>query len=230
MPRSRTSRTVLAASAALLVAGLVAATSPAGAETAPSAKPVTLATKLVSPLSLAVAPNGTIYVTENFAGALVRKPPHGEAAVIHPGRKGSDVGGASVAGKSVIVTVTPPQGPAVVKRVTKSGKISTIANTGKYEATNNPDGATTYGFSGISEECAAGFPDDVPATYLGLVDSHPYATDTVGGTTYVADAGANAIFALEHGSRARSRSCRRRRWRSPPRRRRPTGSPTAWSA
>jgi hypothetical protein len=197
---SRTRPTALAAAVAVI--GLVAAgTSPApAAPAARRAKPVTLATKLLSPLSIAIAPNGTIYLTENFASRLIKKPPRKGALSIHPGSKGSDVGGVSVSGSSVIVTVTPGSGMAQVKKVTQAGRITTLANTGKYEKAQNPDASTTYGFRDIGMECAAQFPDGTQTNYTGIVDSHPYATDTVKGTTYIADAAGNAILALKKGT------------------------------
>jgi hypothetical protein len=84
----------------------------------------------------------------------------------------------------------------VVKRISKAGKVSTLANVGAYEGTENPDGDVTYGFRDLSEECAAEFPDDFAPSYTGIEESHPYGTAVVGGTTYLADAAANAVLKI----------------------------------
>ncbi len=56
------------------------------------------------------------------------------------------------------------------------------------------------------KSCLAQLPKQIPASYSGVKETHPYAAATANGITYVADAGANAILA----SRAPASSHRRR--------------------
>ena len=63
----------------------------------------------------------------------------------------------------------------------------------------NPDKNVRYGFRGISDSCAAQLPAELgPATYTGIVDSHPYAVAVErDGTSFVADAAGNDIVAVD---------------------------------
>lgn len=60
--------------------------------------------------------------------------------------------------------------------------------------------AARYGFEDLPDSCAAQLPPDVPASYTGTVDSHPYGIALSGDTVYVADAGANSIVAVDSDS------------------------------
>src|SRR4029453_16881228 len=70
-----------------------------------------------------------------------------------------------------------------------------IADLAAVETSSNPDGAVRYGFGpDVPAECLAQLPPEIPGTYTGEVDSHPYAVAVSGQTVYVADAGANSIL------------------------------------
>jgi hypothetical protein len=160
-----------------------------------------LATGLLSPLRAAVSAHGTAYVSENFAGKIDRVTPWGTTRTIYTDPNGYEVGGVSVAGRSVVFTVTQSQGEGVnldswLKVRYPSGHVRTIADLHNYEAHANPDQGTTYGFRHIDPTCAAKWPaENGPATYTGAVDSHPYATYVRrDGWIYVADAGGNDIL------------------------------------
>jgi len=166
-----------------------------------------LTSGLVSPLRVAVAPDGTAYVSENFTGTIDRISPGGTRTHVYTDPHGYEVGGLSLAGSSVLFTVTQSAGQGEnldswLKVLSPSGHVRTIADLHSYEAASNPDQHTTYGFAGADTSdpavaaCLATWPaDNGPAVYQGAVDSHPYATSAAGkGGTYVADAGANAVF------------------------------------
>lgn len=169
-----------------------------------------LADGLVSPLRAAVAPNGTVYVTQNFTGQLTRVRPGAEPAVAYADPDGNEVGGVSVKGRVVTFTVTKSndEGPvdSWLKKLYPDGSVRTVADIRAYENAHNPDASTTYGFRSIDPACAAKWPaENGPATYNGLPDSHPYATYALqGGWTYVADAGANAVFLVSPHGRIRT--------------------------
>lgn len=155
-----------------------------------------LARHLVGPLSTAVAQDGSTYVTGNFSGTLLRVPAGGgePEVVFQTKEKGAEVGGVSVRGGTVVFTHYGAT--KKIYRITGNGAPEAIANLGRYEKQKNPDAKRTYGFLGLSRSCKAKLPEQVPSAYPGIVDSHPYATEQVGDTVYVADAGGNDILAV----------------------------------
>jgi hypothetical protein len=201
---------IVAATATLAIAATTAVLVPASEAAAP--KPRTLAKGLVSPLTAAVDDDGTAYVTQNFAGTLVRVRHGKKPKTVYASKNGHEVGGVSVFHGKIVFTETASDAQgnpskSWVKWITRSGKVRTLANIRAYENKRNPDKRITYGVRGISKECAADWPTDQfgPATYRGLPDSHPYATlQTDEGITYVADAGMNAVLSI--GPRGRIRT------------------------
>lgn len=177
-----------------------------------------LASGLLSPLRAAVAQDGTAYVSENFAGKIDRIGRGGTKRTVYTDPNGYEVGGLSTAGRRVVFTVTQSAGEGEnldswLKVLTPSGAVRTIADIHAFEAANNPDQTTTYGFADadMSDPTTAGClakwdtADNGPATYTGQVDSHPYATYAMdNGWTYVADAGANAVFLVSPRGRIRT--------------------------
>ncbi len=169
------------------VAALTAATI-----TPASAAPI--ATDLVSPLSAAVAEDGTAYVAQNFAGLLMEVPPGGDPEVAYSAPKqGTEVGAVSVSGAVVSFATTRGRRTHLL-RMTPGGDAERVANIGAYERSANPDADTTYGFKGLGARCKKKLPPFL-LPYQGIVESHPYATLPGAGTTYIADAAANAILA-----------------------------------
>lgn len=76
-----------------------------------------------------------------------------------------------------------------------------IADLAAVEISTNPDGGTHYGFGpDVSADCLAQLPPEVPASYNGEVDSHPYAVAVSGHTVYIADAGANSILKVNEST------------------------------
>lgn len=186
---------------AAVTGALALAVGPAviGAPAAEAARPDsdTLVKRLSTPLSVAVA-RGAVLVTENFSATLVAKTGTHRSERTRIGRPGDEIGGLSATKHAIYLTWTPAHGRAKVIRTSLgSSKTTLVGNVGKYEADHNPDAGTTYGFRDIDESCASQFPDGTPPAYQGGIDSHPYATAAKGRTTYVADAGANAILAAK---------------------------------
>ena len=163
----------------------------------PSARPE--AHGLTTPLSLAVSGRGVVHVSQNFAGLLTRQSPGGKQRVIASAARGGEVGAVSV--RRGVVTYAVSRGEnevGKVRQVRRDGTDRGLADLGRHERRHNPDGATTYGFEGLGEKCESRLPDELlPATYDGRVETHPFATTSVGETVYVADAGANAVLAID---------------------------------
>ncbi|VXC65464.1 NHL repeat family protein [Arthrobacter sp. 9AX] len=193
--------------ACIAVAAIAIPAGPAAAG-ARTTEPRTLAEGLSAPLSLAVDSEDSVLVTQNFAGLLSRVNDDGTTTTLYQGKEGWDVGGVeSRRGTTYFVESVGAGGgdPAALEGYLKSidehGDVRTIAELADYERQNNPDGDQQYGFgSDVSDECLAGWPAFPPARYEGAVDSHPYGVAVRGGTAYIADAGANAILAVDIGS------------------------------
>ncbi|WP_454042561.1 ScyD/ScyE family protein [Cellulosimicrobium sp. Marseille-Q8652] len=202
--------TVLAAAATTLLLAATPAVAHGGGTPEPRPPTVKDVTGgLVGPLSLAVGPKGLTYVSQDFAGALTSVARDGTATTIHTAEPGYEVGGVSYGDRRVVFTETfygenPTSLAATVKtlRTDRSGRPvgspTVLADIHAFETANNPDGGTSYGLLETDPACVAQVPPEpVPAVYTGVVDAHPYATTSFLGTTYVADAGANAIFAVD---------------------------------
>lgn len=163
----------------------------------PSARPV--AHGLTSPLSLAVTERGTVYFSQNFAGLLMKQSPGKKPRVIARTGRGGEIGAVSVRKRVVTYAVSRGQNEVgKVRQIGQDGKDRALADLGKHERATNADGGVTYGFSRLSKKCEAKLPRWIrPATYDGRVETHPYATTSTRDTVYVADAGANAIVAID---------------------------------
>jgi hypothetical protein len=190
-------RITLISAAAGALALLASGISPATAATDPDE----LATGLVSPLSLAVGSDGTVYVAQNRAGVLTKVAPGEEATPVYADEGGREIGGVSVSGDVVTFTATGQEGAPEAKVYTldSEGNQTEIADLWAYEKKHNPDGTTKYGIQGLSKKCVKKIPKDSRAgvvAYKGIKESHPYSSVTAGDTTYVADAAANAIWAI----------------------------------
>lgn len=180
-------------------------TSPKGHHHSPRLPLGVLASGLLTPLSSAVARDGTAYVTSSFAGQILRVRPGGDPQVIYTEPDGNEIEGLSVTGRTLTFLVSQSDSAtgehtgAWVKRLLPDGTVRTVADLYTYETTTNPDAGTTYGFRDNNPDCDALWPTDAigaPPSYPGGVDTHPYASTTRHGWTYVADAGANDILAV----------------------------------
>jgi hypothetical protein len=184
----------LVATAAALTLTLAAGTGSHAAKADPEV--TTLAKNLVSPLSVAVDGDGTRYFSQNFAGLLMRQAPGGQPEVIFKAPKRAEVGAVSVSAGVVTFAVSEGNNEkGTIYRASEAGVVK-IGKIHPVEKKENPDGATRYGFRNLAASCAKkvkGF----PVSSRGIKETHPYATTTIGDTTYVADAGANAIFKVD---------------------------------
>ena len=163
---------------------------------AQAVEPETVTDGLVTPLSLAVAGDGTVYVAQNFAGMLTRVAPGGEKTMVYADEAGSEVGAVSVVGEDVTFATTggTPKAPtADLWRISAGGDPVRLANLYRYEKRNNPDAARRYGIVKAGRSCLAKLPEFV-RPHRGIVESHPYATALGDGVTYVADAAGNSIL------------------------------------
>lgn len=189
--------TLAAASAAALAVALPTAgpaTAAPAADRAPGAQVV--AKGLLSPLSLAVKANGAAYVSQNFAGQLMKVKKGKKPVVVAKAAKGREIGAVDVTGGVVTFAVSWGENEGGIVRQLRRGKTRTIGDVGAAERTFDPDGDNAYGFQDLPEDCT---PPEFTEPRGGVVETHPYATATSGNTVYVADAGANAVFRIRGG-------------------------------
>lgn len=188
IPARRLVAAGVAAAAALAVTVAPEATATSAAPGAPNV----VAKKLLSPLSVDVTAKDAVVYSANFAGTLYLKKPGKKAEVIFQSAKQREVGAIAVDRTGAWFV----HGATLMRRTWK-GERSAVANLGKFEKAENPDGDVTYGAPTVSEECASQFPTGegtLPPQYEGIVESHPYGTAAVGRQAYVADAAGNTIL------------------------------------
>ena len=194
-------RTTAAAGAVALLTGSLLAGPTAGAAQAP--EPTTVAKKLVSPLSMVVGGDGTTYVAQNFAGLLTAVEPGGKPEVVYAAPKGTEVGALSEKGGTIRFATT--KGKATALWTMRPGRRpAKVADLWKHEKQKNPDAGQAYGFSDLDAACTAQMPEEVPASYTGILESHPYGSTVRKGTTYVADAAGNSIVAVKPNGKVRT--------------------------
>ena len=192
-------RPLLAALAALTLTGttLAGTSMSTAAPSATSAKTVsTVAKGLVGPLSVAQAPDGTRYWADTFAGVLYKQALDGTVSVVYKSKRKAPEGVSADGGLLRFTTGSNDNKAGAVWTLDAAGAPQLIADTFKHEKRDNPDGRVTYGFLNTPKSCLDKLPEEVPASYEGVKETHPYATAVANGVTYVADAGANAVFAV----------------------------------
>lgn len=185
---------------ALLVAALAILSVLSLAAPARAATVVPIADGFIGPLGLAVSSDGTIYVGEAFGGQLTAIDRRGNRSVVATNPDGGEIGGVDAPSRGRVaytaVDYLDPEapGPQNGRLVALAGqRPRATADIIGFEVAENPDGDLEYGFEEISDECAAQLPPFLPASYTGIVDSHPYAVASVPGGHLVADAGGNNI-------------------------------------
>jgi sugar lactone lactonase YvrE len=192
--------------AAAISAAVFLATGSAGVAAPPRTEPVTLADGLVGPLHVSAGRDGTAIVSEEFASRLTRIASDGTKTVLYSDPEW-DVAG-SVQRRSTIYFVESqgagPMDPRPlaghVRTIAADGTQRTFGDLAALENEKNADGDVRYGFEDLPDACAAQIPPEVPVSYTGTVDSHPYGIALSGDTVYVADAGANSIVAVDADS------------------------------
>lgn len=204
-------RSLLAAVTTVVVtlgAGITPAQAHGGDEPSPpTVKEVTtVAEGLVSPLRLAAGRGKSVDIAQSFAGIITRIARDGTTETLDSA-EGYFSGSVSRSHGTTYYTMTkgagegePTANESLLKSIDWHGNISTIADIAAYERTANPDGDTRYGFRDLDQACldlqtAVLGPQ---ASYTGQPDSNPYATVPFDDHVLVADAGANAIFRVDH--------------------------------
>lgn len=160
---------------------------------------VTLAEHLVTPLTFDVTPNGTLYVGQSFAG-LLTKVSGGASETL---ATGSGIDAVSILGD--VVTWGEREGDmeqVLASRLMRRAADGTVTSIDvlAWEQANNPDASAEYGFRDLTPECLAQIPPFLlpfVGPHGGAIDTHVYGSLMLKDVTYVADAGANAVLAVD---------------------------------
>ena len=183
-----------------ILAALAAAGLAAGLAATPAQAAGPLIQGLAGPLAISVD-DGKIYVAQSFGGMLTRYGVDGSGGkVLVKKNPKVEVGAVQAAGPGLLFAVTGKNADgkfAKLKHRASDGTVTTRADLRGFEKRFNPDGHVTYGFRDISASCAKKVPEEIGASYKGIVDSHPYATAMMAdGTAVVADAAGNDIITV----------------------------------
>jgi hypothetical protein len=190
---------------AVLAATATIFSSAPATQAAPAPQPAAqkvLAKGLVAPLHVSVGYDRSVLVSEEFAGRLVRIAKNGARSVVYE-NAAWDVAGSDRQRGTIFFAASQGAGPMDPRPL--AGHIHSIDSNGKHrmfgdlaalEKKENADGGIQYGFRNLPAACAAQLPKDVPVSYKGDVDSHPYGIEVAGTKVYVADAGANSIVSV----------------------------------
>ncbi len=193
-----------ATAAVLLTSGTAAGAAPGGngRGNAGEAAPVVLTGRLVGPLHVSAGRHGSVTVSESFAGRLTRVDSAGNQKVLYETPDWNVAGNAQRNGKTYVLESQgagpdPAELAGHVRIIDEDGHQRTLGDFAALETEDNADGTTRYGFRDLPDGCAAQLPANMPASYKGEVDSHPYAIAVTERTFYVADAGANSVVSVD---------------------------------
>jgi len=183
------------------VASVAAVAAPATAAPSPG-EPSVLASGFIAPLGLTVDRDGTAIVTSGFGYGILSTVDRQGTVTNVIEAPGEEIGAPAVDGKSIYYLRGNDAHTEALYYELRDGASTAIADLAAYEAAENPDSVNTYGFVDLPDECAeqfVPFPEYPPLgmpTYTGIIDTHAYGAVAIGGTVYIADAGANAILAV----------------------------------
>ncbi len=189
----------LAAVAAALATTLVGVgTASAHGQPGKPGTPTTLASGFAGPLQIDATNDGKVLVAQDFAGVVTSVDKKGVKTDL-VSEPGNEIAGVAAGPYGTVWYTSGQQGTSFDLKVRgPKGGTHVVADLQAYEAANNPDQVNTYGFLGISADCAAQLPPELgPATYGGVVDAHPYALATTRFGVFVADAAANDILLVD---------------------------------
>ena len=187
-----------------VVAALAGATA-LGITTAPSATAAhphhwtrTLSMNAAAPFSVALS-KGKVYFADGGTSAVMKITAAGDQVVASGPQPGEVAGLAfSPDGRSMAYTTTDYTNGATTLTIRRAGHADVVADLSGYEQSANPDAGQTYGIVAGGNPCAEAVLEQLsglPATYTGVLDSHPYAVSWLGrGAWAVADAGGNDIL------------------------------------
>ncbi len=201
--RKKLSLLATAATAAVFLAtGSTAGAAPDGPSGGDTGDAVLLIGGLVGPLHVDAGRDGSVTVSESFAGRLTRVDSDGNRDVLYESPDWSVAGNDRRDDRTYFLESQgagphPAELAGHVRIIDDDGSQRTLGDFAALESGENSDGETRYGFRDLPEGCEAELPANMPASYKGEVDSHPYGIAVTDRTIYVADAGANSVVSVD---------------------------------
>lgn len=191
-----------AASALLLTAPLPALAGPTAGQASPRTSLVS--SQVLMPFNLAHAA-GQLYVADG-ATRKVSRVVGQRLVTVATGQANGDVAGLDVSanGRFVAFTTTNDSHSKTTLEIYGPQGRRVTADLSAHERRVNPDQRVSYGIDNPSQcvrDAFAKAEDAGPATYRGLVDSHPYAVARLGQDWVVADAGGNDLLRVSPSGR-----------------------------
>lgn len=162
----------------------------------------TLTTEVGAPFQLAVN-HGRVFVADGATSTVSRIRSDGSLAALAHGPQPGEVAGLDIdaSGRSMAYTWTDYSNGTTGLTIKTQGRKAVTADLSGYESRHNPDRYRTYGLPRNANQCAKdaiASATGLPATYRGLVDSHPYAVASIGrGEWVVADAAGNDLLKVD---------------------------------
>jgi hypothetical protein len=153
---------------------------------------------VLSPYHLSTA-GGRLLVADGGTSLVSRVSAGGALTTVATGPQPGEVAGVAAGGNGFAYTWTNYATGAAGLTIHSSGKPDVKADLSGFEITNNPNGRISYGILHPVNACVrkALAAAQIPVTYKGDVNPHPYAVAYGGnGWWYVADAGGNDILAV----------------------------------
>ncbi len=168
----------------------------------------TLSTQVLAPFQLAVN-HGNVYVADGGTSLVSKVKWNGDLRTVATGPQPGEVAGVDLdrSGRTLAYTSTSYVDGSTTLTIKRKGHRAVTADLSGWEQTRNPDGHRTYGYSG-SDPCVIQTLEQMtggPATYTGIVDSHPYSVASVGhGYWVVADAAGNDLLLVNKWGKIRT--------------------------
>lgn len=196
MPNRCTTRIILTTAAA--ATSLVAAAVVPAVATASTPRVVTLSTEVIAPFQLTVS-MGQLFVGDGGTSLASKVTSNGLQTVARGPQPGEVTGVARNGANEFAYTSTNYATGQTYLKVKRPGRSTLAVNLSAFEAGHNPDKAIRYGIDNPTPcQVKALKPTGVPASYRGMVDSHPYAVASLGnGNWAVADAAGNDLLRVD---------------------------------
>jgi hypothetical protein len=152
---------------------------------------------VIAPFQLAVH-DDDVYVADGGT-SLVSRLHHGALSTVAQGPQPGEVAGVALTrnGRTVAYTSSDGTTHETALTILRKGRSPVTADLSGYEAKKNPDGHRSYGIKNPSQCVVDAFAKlgGPPASYKGIVDSHPYSVTSLKDDSWaVADAAGNDIL------------------------------------
>lgn len=166
----------------------------------------TLTTEVVAPFQLAYN-HGSVYVADGGTSTVSRVTSSGQLKTVANGPQPGEVAGLDLSrsGTSIAYTWTDYASGKAGLTISTRHRSDVTADLSGYEETRNPDGSRMYGVPANTNQCAKDAIEQLsggPASYPGVVESHPYAVAALPHDAWVvADAAGNDLLKVDSRGR-----------------------------